>query len=448
MELGLKITQNQVLAPQMEQSVRILQMDSAQLSEYLKEVMLENPVAELEPPRAPEKKKDLALRKLEWLESQTVREKENVGYYDEEEADSPIEKTVAAPTDRSLADHLLTQIGMARAEPAVAASARFVVGFVDENGYLTADLEEIAQEGNLSAEQAEKGLSLVQNLDPSGVGARDLTECLLLQLGPEDRLARQIAQEFLQEIAKKNYPGLARQLGVPEEEAEQAVRRIRKLNPKPGALYGRHTPPAYITPDVVVTNFGDRYNVMLCEFGYPEIRLSPSYLKMARETDDPEVSSYINNKVSQINWVIKCIENRNKTLLEVSKAIVKRQERFFRYGPQYLNILRMREIAEMVGMHESTVSRAVRDKYLQCAHGVYPLRYFFVKGIEGDGGEGASSHEVKERIRQIIEQEDSQKPLSDQKIADQLSEEGMSISRRTVTKYREELGIPRSGDRK
>ena len=157
MELGLKITQNQVLAPQMEQSVRILQMDSAQLSEYLKEVMLENPVAELEPPRAPEKKKDLALRKLEWLESQTVREKENVGYYDEEEADSPIEKTVAAPTDRSLADHLLTQIGMARAEPAVAASARFVVGFVDENGYLTADLEEIAQEGNLSAEQAEKG---------------------------------------------------------------------------------------------------------------------------------------------------------------------------------------------------------------------------------------------------------------------------------------------------
>ena len=312
MELGLKITQNQVLAPQMEQSVRILQMDSAQLSEYLKEVMLENPVAELEPPRAPEKKKDLALRKLEWLESQTVREKENVGYYDEEEADSPIEKTVAAPTDRSLADHLLTQIGMARAEPAVAASARFVVGFVDENGYLTADLEEIAQEGNLSAEQAEKGLSLVQNLDPSGVGARDLTECLLLQLDPEDRLARQIAQEFLQEIAKKNYPGLARQLGVPEEEAEQAVRRIRKLNPKPGALYGRHTPPAYITPDVVVTNFGDRYNVMLCEFGYPEIRLSPSYLKMARETDDPEVSSYINNSASfrnmsdtwdcSINW--------------------------------------------------------------------------------------------------------------------------------------------------
>ncbi len=252
----------------------------------------------------------------------------------------------------------------------------------------------------------------------------------------------------MQEIAKKNYPGLARQLGVPEEEAEQAVRRIRKLNPKPGALYGRHTPPAYITPDVVVTNFGDRYNVMLCEFGYPEIRLSPSYLKMARETDDPEVSSYINNKVSQINWVIKCIENRNKTLLGVSKAIVKRQERFFRYGPQYLNILRMREIAEMVGMHESTVSRAVRDKYLQCAHGVYPLRYFFVKGIEGDGGEGASSHEVKARIRQIIEQEDSQKPLSDQKIADQLSEEGMSISRRTVTKYREGLGIPRSGDRK
>lgn len=166
---------------------------------------------------------------------------------------------------------------------------------------------------------------------------------------------------------------------------EAAVARIRRLNPKPGALYGAHVVAHYITPDIVVTSFGDHYNVMLCEFVYPQVRLSDSYLQIARETADPEVIKYIGEKIDQVNWVIKCIENRNRTLVEVARAIVRQQERFFRYGPQHLGVLRMREIAGLVGLHESTVSRAVRGKYLQCAHGVYPLRYFFVKGPEHGG---------------------------------------------------------------
>ena len=446
MELEIKLSQNQTLTPQMELSVRILQMDSMRLVEYLKEVMLENPVAEIEEPPQKEDKRELALRKLEWLENQTHKEKENTGYYDEED-DLTLEKTVAAVEGESLVEHLMAQITFEETDAELAQAARFVIGCLDENGYLTAGLEEMAEESGLPTALLERALERVQSCDPAGVGARDLGECLCLQLPEEDALARRLACGCLEDVARNRIPQLAKRLGEPAEAVAAAVERIRRLNPKPGALYGRETPPSYITPDVVVTSFEDRYNVMLCEFSYPQIHISPSYLRMAKETSDKEVVDYIGNKVRQIEWIQKCIESRNKTLLEVSKAIVKRQERFFRYGPQYLNVLRMRDVAEMVGLHESTVSRAVRDKYLQCAHGVYPLRHFFVKGVEGDGGQGASSHSIKFQIKELIEGEDQSSPLSDQRITDLLAAKGICISRRTVAKYREELGIPKSSDR-
>ncbi|MCI8650427.1 MAG: RNA polymerase factor sigma-54 [Anaerotruncus sp.] len=449
MELEIRLSQTQTLSPQMEQSVRILQMDSAQLGAYLKEMMLENPVMEFEHPKEEDPKEDLALRKLEWLESQTVKEKENVGYYEEEENGNILEKTVASVEDESLVDHLLTQISFVSAPPDTLAAARYLVGFIDENGYLTTDQLEIEQDSSFTPEQLGAGLELVQGLDPTGVGASDLCECLCLQLAPEDTLARALVANYLEDIAKNRFGQLAKQFGVPLEQITAAIERIRHLNPKPGALYAKLTPPNYITPDVVVTSFENQYNVMLCEFSYPEIRLSESYLRMANETSDKEVISYISNKVNQVNWIKKCIESRNRTLLAVARAIVRRQERFFRYGPQFLNVLRMRDVAEMVEMHESTVSRAVRDKYLQCAHGVYPLRYFFVKGVESEDGDssGTSTHDIKWKIRTLIEEEDKANPLSDQKITDLLEREGLNISRRTVAKYREELGFLKSSQR-
>ena len=446
MELEIKLTQSQTLTPQMEQSVRILQMDCGQLVDYLKEVMLENPVMEVEVPPEKESKQELALRKLEWLENQTRREKENVGYYEEDDNDLILEKTVDWNDEESLVDHLLLQVELSPAEPDIAQAARFVIGYLDENGYLTATCEEMAEEGSFTVEQLGQAVKLIQSFDPPGVGARDLCECLMLQLPAEDTLARQLAGSCLEEIAKNRVNQLSKQLGVPASEITAAIERIRRLNPKPGALYEHQNLPKYITPDVVVTSFENQYNVMLCEFGYPEIRLSASYLRMAQESTDKEVVDYIANKAAQVNWIKKCIENRNKTLLAVAKAIVKKQERFFHYGPQYLNVLRMRDIAEMVELHESTVSRAVRDKYLQCSHGVYPLRYFFVKGVEGDS-DTPSSHTIKWEIRQLIEAEDKSDPLSDQKITDLLREKGSSISRRTVAKYREELGIAKSSER-
>ncbi len=449
MELEIKLSQSQTLSPQMEQSVRILQMDSAQLNDYLKEIMLENPVIEFEQPQQKDNKEDLALRKLEWLESQTIREKENVGYYEEEDDGNILEKTVGAQDDESLVDHLLSQLTYLNEPEEILSAARYLIGFLDDNGYFTASLEEMAKEGEYTSQQLDQGLELIHQMDPSGVGAFDLCQCLCLQLEPEDTLARSLVSEYLEDIAKNRLNQMAKQLGVSQEEVSAAIERIRRLNPKPGALYAKMTPPSYITPDVVVTSFENQYNVMLCEFSYPEIQLSPSYLQMAKETTDKEVSEYINNKINQVNWIKKCVENRNKTLLAVAKAIVRRQERFFRYGPQYLNVLRMRDIAEMVELHESTVSRAVRDKYLQCAHGVYPLRYFFVKGAEREEGaaSGASSHDVKWKIRSLVEDEDKHAPLSDQRISELLGKEGITISRRTVAKYREELGIPKSSQR-
>lgn len=446
MELKMKLAQSQILTPQMELSVRILQMDSIQLNDYLKEVMLENPVVELEQPPQKDSKEELALRKLEWLESQTRKEKENTGYYDEYD-DLTIEKTVAAVEDENLVDHLLAQVSFSGCARGLFPVVRFVIGCLDENGYLTTSDEEMCSESGFTKQQLADALDIIRGFEPTGVGAHDLGECLCLQLPASDILARRLAREFIEEISKNRLTRISKQLGVAVEEITCAIERIRRLNPKPGALYCRQNRPEYITPDVVVTNFENQYNVMLCGFSYPEIRLSESYLRIARESSDKEVAEYIGNKINQINWIKKCIESRNDTLLAVARAIVKRQERFFRYGPRYLNVLRMKDVAEMVGLHESTISRAVRHKYLQCSYGVYPLRHFFVKGVDAAAPEAASSHDVKWQINEIVEAEEKSNPLSDQKITELLNSKGVGISRRTVAKYREELGIAKSADR-
>ena len=320
-----------------------------------------------------------------------------------------------------------------------------MIGCLDDNGYLKADLEQMRAKAGACDALLERAIALIQSFDPPGVGARDLAECLCLQIPASDALARRLARDFLPEIAKKRVGVLAAKTGASAGEVEAAVARIRRLNPKPGALYGAHVVAHYITPDIVVTSFGDHYNVMLCEFAYPQVRLSDSYLQIARETADPEVIKYIGEKIDQVNWVIKCIENRNRTLVEVARAIVRQQERFFRYGPQHLGVLRMREIAGLVGLHESTVSRAVRGKYLQCAHGVYPLRYFFVKGPEHGGA--VSSEAVKYKLRALIDAEDRAHPLSDRALCELLAADGISISRRTVAKYRGEMGVPGASGR-
>lgn len=447
MELSLNIDQHLHLSPKMEQSVRILQMDGTQLADYLKEVMLENPVMEMEPPPQKEDKDELALKKMEWLEQQTVREKENTGYYDEDNSIT-VEKA-ASEDDESLVDHLLRQIAYSDLSDELRPAVQYVIGFLDENGYLSVPIETLFSCDDHPKKQIEKALETVQGLDPVGVGASDLRECLLLQLGPEDSLARSLVNDHLHDIAKNRIASLSKQLNTSKENIEQAIDRIRQLNPKPGALYSRMAFPRYITPDIVVTSFKNQYNVMLCEFSYPQIRISPQYLRMAKESCDSEVTKYLGNKVRQIEWIQTCILKRNETLLRVAKEIVRRQEHFFRYGPQYLHVLRMRDLANYLEIHESTVSRAVRNKYLQCTHGVYPLRHFFVGAAQQSAdSNGPSVSDVKRLITKLIESEDSAHPLSDQALTVLLNEQGIALSRRTVANYRKELGFLNSNRRK
>lgn len=447
MELSLNIDQHLHLSPKMEQSVRILQMDGTQLADYLKEVMLENPVMEMEPPPQKEDKDELALKKMEWLEQQTIREKENTGYYDEDNSIT-VEKA-ASEDDESLVDHLLRQIAYSDLSDELRPAVQYVIGFLDENGYLSVPIETLLSCDEHPKQHIQKALEIVQGLDPVGVGASDLRECLLLQLAPDDTLARRLVTDHLQDIAKNRIASLSKQLDTTKQNIEQAIHRIRQLNPKPGALYSRMDFPRYITPDIVVTSFENQYNVMLCEFSYPQIRISPQYLRMAKESGDSEVTKYLGNKVRQIEWIQTCIKKRNETLLYVAKEIVRRQEHFFRYGPQYLHVLRMRDIANFLEIHESTVSRAVRNKYLQCTHGVYPLRHFFVGAAQQSADSNAPSvSDVKRRITELIESEDSAHPLSDQALTGLLSKQGIALSRRTVANYRKELGFLNSNRRK
>ena len=443
MHLSQEQQQRQMLSQQMKLSVRILQMDNLQLADYLKELALENPVIELEPSgdtRPKDSREELFVRKLEWLDSQTKRVKENIGYYGEDEVER--ENIAGVHDEISLTDHLLQQVELCDCAPRLLPVVRFVIGNLDDNGYIMEDLEQLAVQFGYSQTQLRQAIHVVQGLDPAGVGARSLSECLLLQLPEEQALARRLVSEHLQLVAQNQFAKLAKQTQAPVETIRDATNQIRRLNPKPGSVFRGNDTVQYIMPDVVVTSFEKQYNVMLCEFGYPDIQLSAGYLQMAKETDDREVISYIQGKVAQFNWVKKCIQSRNETLSRVAKAIVEKQERFFRYGPQHLGIMRMKDIAQMLNLHESTVSRAVRNKYLQCAHGVYPLRHFFVQGIEGpDGGQGHSAHSIKEKIRAMVAGEDPAKPLSDQKIAQLLAEDGIEISRRTVAKYREALNI-------
>jgi len=325
----------------------------------------------------------------------------------------------------------------------------YVMSFLDENGYIRASMNDILLKGNYDCLAVEQAISYIQCLEPAGVGARDLAECLLLQLSKQDNVARYIVENHLEDLAKSRISHLAKMLGVSIEEIDSAVARIRKLNPKPGNGFGNSKLPMYTSPDIIVTSFQNQFYILPCEYSYPTINLNRYYSELIRYADDKEVEKYIDTKIKQALWVQQCIENRMKTLVNVAKAIVQHQERFFRYGPQNMSILRMSEIAQMLDLHESTVSRAVKNKYIQCSHGVFPMKHFFVQGARTlDGFDGASSHEIKSKILAMINEEDKMSPLSDQQISTMLTQQGIHLARRTVSKYREQMQILSSAYRR
>ncbi len=453
MELGLNLKQAQTLSPQMMQAMEILQMGSQELLEYIQETLQENPVLESEERRQPEESPEDALlrRKLEWLESTDVQNR----WYHQEDAQDFSDLTVGAvgadPGEESLYYYLRSQIQFETLPKPLAAAVRCVLESLSGNGYLDDPIADLATHAGVDEKTMERAVELVQALEPAGVGARNLSECLCLQLTRrgETGLPLTIADRYLEAMSKDHYNLIARETGASREDIQAACKVIRSLNPRPGAGFAPREALGYITPDLVVVSFEDHFEILSNDYYFPSLKVSSYYHQLMRSTDESQVKDYLTNKVRQAKWVVSSVEQRRSTLMACANCIVERQESFFRRGPGHLRPMTLADVAQALDVHESTVSRAVKDKYLQCAHGVFPLGYFFSRALPaGSGGDSVSAEQAKSAIKKLIAAEDKKKPLSDQKLCQLLTEQGIEISRRTVAKYRDELGISSTSGRK
>lgn len=448
MEPGMELRQGQTLSPRMLQSMEILQMGSQELLEYIQETAQENPVLDLES-MAGSDSFELMRRKVEWLESTDVQ---NQAYYhqDKGEDTDPLANYGGVETgEENLYRYVLSQLQGLKVDPALMEAAEFIVESLNQSGWLDEDVPELAAALPCSEERMAAALELVQSLEPAGVGARGLSECLRLQLvrRGEEGAVLHIVEEHLDALAKNQYGLIARALDITQQEAREAGERIRALDPRPGTGFAARENLAYITPDVILVTFPDHFELLTNDYFFPTLRLSGYYQDLMKGSDDSEVREYLSGKLSQAKWVVRSIEQRRSTLISCARAISRRQEDFFRLGPGHLRPMTLADVAGDLGVHESTVSRAVRDKYLQCSMGVYPLSYFFSRSL-GTEGEAASPDGAKALLKRLIAKEDKSRPLSDQKLSEHMAREGYELARRTVAKYRDELGIPGASGRK
>ena len=349
--------------------------------------------------------------------------------------------------------HLTEQLGVSDAPPGVREACGFLIGNVDSDGYLRVTLEEVSAAVPCAMETAERALALLQSFDPVGVGGRSLTEVLLIQARAANvatPLLVDLVTNRLAEVGSKAAPLLARQMNVPLEQLQQALDWIRKLDPKPGRRYDQ-TRTIYVEPDVAVAKVKDEYVVVFNDDGLPRLKVSRLYRRMLLARDaslDGESRNYLREKMRAAQWLMKSLDQRKRTIVRVAESIVKKQRDFFEYGVAHLRPLVLRDVAEDIGMHESTVSRVVSNKWMTTPRGLVPMKFFFHSAIASSAGEDVSSLAVKNRIQALVQAEDPSHPLSDARLSELLARDGIRIARRTVAKYREELRIPSSSMRR
>lgn len=436
MEYGKTDTIPAVQITAKEQEIKIRKMNSPELSDYLNNLMLENPVLEIEENSTGYTHEDLELRKVLWLESNDFEE--GLGYFDTE-IELPEKNIQDYAEDTGLHGYLKAQLLEINVTEPVRSVCSHVIDGLDENGYLLATLEDIMTIAQCSEQLALEAVQVVQGMEPLGIGTTSLTDCLCLQLDEEDTLARRIVREYLDDVGGNRVDAVANALSESPELVALAMERIRMLNPKPGSQFSKHERSPYITPDVVMIKFLDEYYVALNEFSYPEIHISEEYQNMLKYTDDPEAKDYIKEKIADAAWLRTCVENRNKLLLDVTKAIIKKQELFFRFGPHYLKLLHAGEIASYLGIDEDAVKQTLKNKYLQSPYGVFPLKYF----IEQDSSDDIIGFPaIQEKIRTLIESEEPDDPYTDDNIVQILGQQGLFLSEETVERCREKMGYP------
>ena len=452
---ALNISQNlkikQMLSQKMIQSVGLLQMNSQELSEYISELSLENPMVELES-EAPADEQEMRLRKLEWLAGLDEQNRAYYNYDREDSENTGFMENVSGRRTETLSDVLRLQLLSGHYSPQEMKIFEYMIASVDSKGYLAVPAEQIAETFHISVKEAESYFGILRDLEPVGVCAAGPRECLLKQIdkkGGEDwDVERALISDCMDLIARNKLPAAAAELGQPLERVIEALERIRGLNPIPAQGFDTETALHYVTPDITIVKFEDHFEILLNEYAYPKIRVNKYYLKLLRSGCDEETKKYLTEKLRQIEETQGHIERRGSTLMELARFLLERQREFFEHGEQGIRPLKMKDAAAAMNVHESTVSRAVRDKYLQCPWGLYPLSYFFSAGIAGEDEEEVSARKIRLEIRKLIDEEDTKKPRSDQKLCDLLQEQGIAVSRRTVAKYREEMGIGSTRERK
>lgn len=480
LRLQVKLSQQLVMTPQLQQAIKLLQLSRLELVDAINEELMENPVLEegvdgqeeqeeklrsgsddeAGPEAASSPEEELSgqgdgVEDIDWqtyLEGYSLSSTGNEArdHYEEQEERPSFESMMTQP--RRLSDHLLWQLGMMTLPPAVNLAAADIIGNLDGAGYLQASLEELATAAGQPLELYRQALHQVQQFDPAGIAGTNLQECLLLQLerlGLEDSLAATLLRDFINEIEGRKYQQIAKALKCSLEEVLEATRLISELDPRPGSAYNDEE-PHYIVPDIFVHKIGDEYVVSQNDEGLPSLRISQFYRSALNKTNevDKKTNDYIQDKMRSAVWLIKSIHQRQRTIYKVTQSIVKFQRDFFEKGIEYLKPMVLRDVAEDIQMHESTVSRVTTNKYVQTPQGLFELKYFFNSGINTTGGDSVASESVKNRIKEIIAAENPKKPWSDQKIVELLKERDVDIARRTVTKYREMLGIGSSTERK
>jgi RNA polymerase sigma-54 factor len=464
--LEVKLLQKLILTPQLQQAIKLLQLPQLELQQTLNNELVENPFLEessdeIEP--LPEENtvseeepfdgvKEDAEEPFDSLMNTGVddyfdsrsHDGRDLGYFSPD--NNPTQSfDQYTSKDGDLHDHLEWQLRFMDLSPDVKLAAENVIGNMDDNGYLQATQEEIVAYTGVSADSVEEATKIVQGFDPPGVGARDLKECLILQLVPLElsgSLVEKLIQNNLKDIQRRKYSEMAESYKVGLEDIKQAIKVIEGLVPKPGSSLSA-SDTIYIKPDVYVVRDGEDFRILLNDENMPSLRINGYYRKLLMQQNslEKEEREYLRESLRSAVWLLKSLDHRNKTIYRVTKSILNYQRDFFEKGTSALKPQNLKDVAIDLGMHESTISRATSNKYLSCQHGLFGFRFFFSSGLQTENGM-VSSTSVKETIQKIVDEEDSRKPLSDQKISDILKGSSIKVARRTVAKYREELRIP------
>lgn len=457
------------MTPELIQAIQILQYNSQELEEFVSQEMMENPILEMDntvgndsrsTSQEPEfsKSEELMYKEAE-RDDKDLREKIYESEYDDisyrqwehrVSNDEVVSFDQYTSKEDTLQDYLLLQLTLSDLKGCEKRIGRYLVESIDENGYLTVDVEQTAELFSVKVSAVERILGVIQGFEPYGVGARNLEECLLIQLkarGFNFESLDYIVQNHLNDLGENRLQHIAKCTGLSVNQVQAAADLIRTLDPKPGRAYSSGEEVRYVVPDIIVEKQDNGYVILTNDSTIPHLMVSSFYVNLAKtHKEDVEVQKYLSDKYNSALWLIKSIEQRKRTIYNVADAVMAYQTEFLEKGDKYLKPMTLKQIADVVGVHESTVSRSINGKYIQTPRGVYEIKYFFSSGV--GSGEGLSSNSIKTFIKEIIDKEDPKKPYSDQDMVEILSEKGIEISRRTVAKYRESMNILSSSKRR